>query len=158
MRRDDPDTTLGLVVNARGGSSIRNWQKGKPNYDKTLSRLRAAQTTGHLAGVLWHQGEVDIDADGYVESLAKTIADLRADLGTPKLPFVVGQLSPLTTGKKADATRRFNEALLGLPKKVAHTAVVETKGLTGGLHFDSRSTRLLGERYAEAMIAARKGE
>ena len=37
-------------------------------------------------------------------------------------------------------------------------AIVETKGLTGGLHFDARSTRLLGERYAEAMSAARKGK
>ena len=40
--------------------------------------------------------------------------------------------------------------------KEAIEIIVESKGLTGGLHFDARSTRLLGERYAEAMIAARK--
>ena len=159
MRSSDPAVSVGLVVNAQGGSAIRTWKKGQPNYDRTLTRLRAAQAAGHLKGVLWHQGEEDIHAaDGYLDALAKLVADLRADLGDPKLPFVAGQLSPLTSGKDAEATRRFNEMLSGLPKKVAHTAVVESKGLTGGLHFDARSTRLLGERYAEAMLAARIGK
>jgi len=155
MRKADPAVSIGLVVNAQGGSAIRTWRKGQPNYDRTLPRLRAAQSAGQLKGILWHQGEEDIAADGYLNALAKLIADLRADLGDPTLPFVAGQLAP-TTGKDADATRRFNEMLRGLPKKVPHSAVVESTGLTGGLHFDARSTRLLGERYAEAMRAARK--
>lgn len=53
---------LGLVVNARGGSSINSWLKGSKDgyYEEALSRIRIAMKQGGvLKAILWHQGEAD---------------------------------------------------------------------------------------------------
>ena len=53
---------LGLVVNARGGSSINSWLKGSKDgyYEEALSRVRIAMEQGGvLKAILWHQGEAD---------------------------------------------------------------------------------------------------
>ena len=53
---------VGLVVNARGGSSINSWLKGSKDgyYEEALSRVRIAMKQGGvLKAILWHQGEAD---------------------------------------------------------------------------------------------------
>ena len=59
---------LGLVVNARGGSSINSWMKGaKDNYyDEALSRIRQAMKFGTLKAIIWHQGESDSNAQRHI--------------------------------------------------------------------------------------------
>ena len=87
---------VGLVVNARGGSSIDSWLKGSKDgyYEAALERVRLAQKQGGvLKAVIWHQGEADCqDPEAYRKKLALLVETLRADLGQPELPFVVGQL------------------------------------------------------------------
>ena len=154
MLQAHPDVALGLVVNPQGGSAIETWKKGskKSNYDKTLARLGPAHDTGIIKGVLWHQGEANQAlGEKYLEPLAEVIGQFRADLKDAKLPFVAGQLAPLTKGKETIAA--FNQALLKLPARVPHSAVVKTDDFTGDdIHFDTAETRKLGERYAEQML------
>ncbi|MBU0678848.1 MAG: sialate O-acetylesterase [Verrucomicrobia bacterium] len=137
---------VGLVVNARGGSSIAEWRKGSEYYDEAVRRARIARETGVLKGVLWHQGESDLRNAGYLEELSKLVENLRKDLDSPDLPFVAGKLR---RGKAV------NKQLAELPLTVPYTAVVEAEDLTmlrDGLHFDSASARTLGRRYADAML------
>src|SRR5262245_10508952 len=63
MLEANPEAAIGLVVNSKGGSAIESWKKtGKAsNYDKTLDRVRPIQNTGVVKGVLWHQGESNLD-------------------------------------------------------------------------------------------------
>lgn len=46
---------IGLVVNARGGSSIHSWKKGAKDgyHEEALSRIRSAMRHGTLKAVLW---------------------------------------------------------------------------------------------------------
>ena len=63
---------VGLVVNARGGSSIDSWLKGAADgyYEQALARTRQALEYGSLKAVIWHQGETDIaEPEAYLPKL-----------------------------------------------------------------------------------------
>lgn len=51
-----PGTEIGLVVNAKGGSSINQWHPDSLFFKEAVSRTRTAMQYGQLKGVLWHQG------------------------------------------------------------------------------------------------------
>ena len=140
----DQDITLGLVVNAKGGSSIRQWVKGGRFYGEAIRRTRSAQKTGTLKGILWHQGESDKDDADYLPKLRTLIGNLRKDLGQPKLPFVAGQIKDVPL---------INDQLVELPATVPDTATASSLGLTtmDRWHFDAASMRELGTRFANAM-------
>jgi hypothetical protein len=149
-----PDAAIGLVVNSKGGSAIESWMKGAKgsNYDRTMDRIRPIRNSGIVKGILWHQGEANLDlGDKYLDSLATVIDQFRKDLADQALPFVAGQIAPLAKDKeKIDA---LNRALLELPKRTPHTRVVRADDLSGkDIHFDSAETRKLGQRYAEEML------
>ncbi|MDH5603799.1 MAG: sialate O-acetylesterase, partial [Cyclobacteriaceae bacterium] len=67
----------------------------------------------------------------------------------PDLPFVAGQIIGNNQPRKD-----FNEMILALPDKVTNTFVVSSKGLAvfDGVHFDNRSQKKLGKRYAKALL------
>lgn len=152
MLEADGKASIGLVVNSQGGSSIELWKKGAKNYERTLERIRPAAKSGVLKGILWHQGEANQAlGEKYLDVLAQVIAQFRKDLDAPDLPFVAGQIAPVSKGKEVVDT--FNQALLKLPSRTAHTGVARTEGFKGNdIHFDAAETRKLGQRYAEEML------
>jgi hypothetical protein len=144
MLQKDAGITLGLVVNAKGGSSLKEWAKGTKFYDEAVRRTKAAQKSGKLKGILWHQGESDEKDTDYLPKLQALIADLRKDLAEPLLPFVCGQIKDVPL---------INDQLMALPLSVPATACASADGLSAmdRWHFDARSVKLLGERYALLM-------
>lgn len=141
MRKADPKTTIGLLVNARGGSKIEQWEKGQPLYDHMLKRAKGRR----FAGVLWHQGESNANDPDYLDKLLRLVATLRKDLGDPNLPFVAGKIS---------GSYPVNDAIAALPGRAKHTAVASVDGLKrlDKWHFDRASQLALGERYAKAWL------
>ncbi|MBI1313023.1 sialate O-acetylesterase [bacterium] len=139
-----PDTTVGLISNARGGTSVEEWQKGRPLYDNTLKRLQAVERL-KVDGVIWHQGEANRDDPKYLDKLQRVIESLRADLNSPNLPFVAGEIY---------GEAPVNGLLRQLPETVPATGVASAAGLTviDKVHFDRKSQLTLGERYAEQML------
>ncbi len=144
MLKNSRDVSLGLIVNARGGSSIREWEKGKPFYQDAVKRALIAKKSGRLKGILWHQGESDAGDKEYLGKLTALVENLRADLDEPALPFVAGEVNNVPL---------INDQLADLPKKVKHAAIVSSKDLKAydRWHFDTASVIVMGERYAEAM-------
>jgi hypothetical protein len=153
MLAEHPGTTIGLVVNARGGSKIEQWIPSEKYYKEALRRTRQAMKSGTLKGILWHQGESNHSDTDYLVKLKALVNNLRSDLDDPKLPFVVGQIN--SSKKKYPV----NEQLLKLPTQLKATACISSRGLTttDAWHFDATSQKLLGERYAKAMISLQKG-
>ena len=150
MRKANPEATIGLVVNARGGSKIEQWAPETKFYNDILKRAKAAQQTGTLKGILWHQGESNSsDPESYLSLLKALVENLRKDLKSPKLSFVAGQIKE---GEK------INEEIIKLPKTVAHTGITLAKGLKtmDQWHFDAESMIMLGERYAAQMLKIQK--
>jgi hypothetical protein len=145
MLEKDKAISIGLVVNAKGGTSIKLWAKGSKFYKEAVKRTRLAQKTGVLKGVLWHQGESDSKDPKYLDKLKALIADLRKDLDDPKLPFVAGEVQKV---------KLINDQIKKLPKAVEFTGLASAKDLTtmDRWHFDAKSMKLLGKRYAEAML------
>ncbi|MGJ8734646.1 MAG: sialate O-acetylesterase [Cellulophaga sp.] len=150
MIKANAGNKIGLVVNAKGGTSIEAWKPGEPFYNEAVSQTKKALKYGVLKGIIWHQGEANASRyNTYMSKITELITALRQDLQMPDLAFVAGQLS-------SDKPQRnnFNKMILELPDNVKNTGVALTEGLTtiDSTHFDSASQRLLGKRYAEEML------
>lgn len=153
MLEKDKRISIGLVVNAKGGTKIEQWKKGTHFYNEAVRRTKKAQETGVLKGILWHQGEGNVsNAEQYLGELSALIANLRTDLGDPNLPFVAGEiLYPKSLSRDQNP---INNQIAMLPNAVPFTGVASAQGLTlqDYAHFDAKSMKLLGERYAEEML------
>lgn len=142
---------IGLVVNAKGGSKIVEWMPGTVFFEEAVERTREAMRYGTLKGIIWHQGESDSDplrTSLYLSRIEILIHAFREAFDQPDLPFVAGQISEDREGRTL-----FNEMLNRLPDFIPNTAVISSEGTKtfDGVHFDSGSQILLGERYAAAM-------
>lgn len=164
LEATDSGVTIGLIPAAAGGSPIDSWTPGGYHrqtkshpYDDALRRARHAMKTGRLRGILWHQGESDSKpglAEPYAEKLHALIARIRKDLKAPHAPFVVGQMGQFAERPWNAAKKQVDKAHREIAKHVKNTAFVDSDGLHhkgDQVHFDAKSYRELGRRYAKAM-------
>lgn len=162
----DPSANIGLIPTAVGGSPITSWEPGvlyeetgAHPWDDAIRRVKAAMPQGEVRAILWHQGESDGNdaaAPLYEGRLRALIARFRAELGSPSLPFIIGQLGrfdgkPWTSGyQQVDAAHRRVAA------DTPGVAFVSSAGLADKgdqLHFSADAARELGRRYAAAYLA-----
>lgn len=152
---------VGLVVNARGGSSIDSWQKGSEDgyYEEALARVRIAlQQGGSLKAILWHQGESDCsDPEAYREKLIAMVRSFRADLGQPDLVVIVGELSRWNWTGTPEGTTPFNRMIREVASFLPDSDWVSSEGADWyqdetDPHFGTRGQLLLGKRYAEKVL------
>lgn len=159
MAEANPNIKIGLVPCAVGGSSINVWKPGALDkntnthpYDDAMKRIHIAMQSGIFKGALWHQGESDSNPESagtYMPKLISLIAEIRAAVKNPNLPFVAGQLGPYK-----DVYDNINKVIEALPDKMPFTAIASSKGLKhkGDVtHFDSQSAEKLGQRFAKKM-------
>lgn len=161
-----PGVRVGLIPAACGGSPISTWTPGayfaeteSHPYDDAIARARRALPQGTLQGILWHQGESDRApelAPRYEQALTALIARFRADLDAPSVPFVIGQVGEFSGAPWDAPAREVDAAQRRVAATVPKTAFVSAQGLTSkgdDLHFDARSLREFGKRYAAALLA-----
>ncbi len=153
---------IGLIVNARGGSSINSWVKGSSDgyYEKTLERLKDISKWGEIKAILWHQGEADSKyPDSYRQKLTNLVQNLRTDLNSPQLLFVAGELAYWRGSNKASTA--FNDMIRTISDFIPNSASVSAEGLTPlkdftDPHFDAKSQLVLGNRYALKVLEKSK--
>lgn len=148
------EAPVGLVVNARGGSSIQNWTKGGTGdpkdtlYLPTITRALEAQKWGTFKGILWHQGEANKrDLDDYITRLQQLVLDLRTDLNDPQLLFLAGQI-----GRFGLDVDDFNNLITTISSHITNADWVSSENL-GNIpgdnnHFNRDAAIELGKRYA----------
>jgi hypothetical protein len=162
LREEMPDRMIGLIPCAWGGAPIDSLGPGSPLYANAIRRARIAARSGTLAGVLWHQGESDADLESlaalHAGKLQALIRQLRIDLGSPSLPFLIGDLGGFgDENRKPDFVARRNLVRAGL-RRVAtedpHAAFIESTGLPGvdSVHFGRDALIEFGHRYAAAYL------
>ena len=158
---------VGLVVNARGGTTVEQWvvtdYAGEHAlYDAAVARAKTALQNNPgatLRGVIWHQGEGNNNPTTsvtYVENIAEIVAGLRTDLDAPDAVFVAGEV-----GTWQGRGAYINPEIRHIPDVVPNSGWVSSEGLTThetttdpwGPHFDSASQRTLGERFAAEMLS-----
>ena len=150
---------IGLVVNARGGTSIESWEKGYKGandyhlYEEAVKEIRKAEKYGKLKAIIWHQGEANSRRSSqYMALLKKLVKDLRHDLGG-NIYFVAGQI-----GQWRPTNKNINQVITMIPNDIKNSDYVSTDGLSplkgdsSNPHFDTRSQLILGERYAEKVL------
>ncbi len=156
----DPDTDIGLVPRAVGSTPLERWMPGADLYEGAMAAACEAAREGTIKAVLWHQGEHDskseADASSYLQRFTTMVRTLRERLGTPSLPVILGELGAyLVARPDFPHYHTVNAELRKIPDALLHSAFVNAEGLTDkgdSLHYDARSLRTFGERYAAAYL------
>jgi len=162
LAAENPLVSIGLVPAAVGATYLSEWVKGDDHYENAVRRAKAAIKNGRLRGILWHQGEGDsqtqVNALTYGTRWTQFINDLRADLGDPDLPVVIGELCRSIYRRPNGESRNayeVNMQLATIPLTVPHCVFVASDGLKDKgdfVHFDAASQREFGRRYAHAFL------
>ncbi len=157
---------IGLIPCAKEGSSIEEWQRNMSDhtlYGSCLKRARAASPMGKIKGLLFFQGETDAldplyesqkvkNPGKWREKFSTFVYDIRKDLGIKDLPIVFAQIG-INRNEKAFKNWRIvqeEQSKVHLPncKMIkTHDLSLREEG-----HFDNKSYRVIGERFAQALM------
>ena len=151
------DVQVGLIPCADGGTSLDQWKEGGLLYDHAVLQAKLASRTSTIAGVLWHQGEVDCGENSYptyAKRFQKIMDAFRRDLNLYDVPFLLGGLGDFLKDREQNPEMQnfihVNEELQKISEGNEMTGFVSAEGLTGkadNLHFNSVSLREFGTRY-----------
>jgi len=164
MADESRDIKIGLIPCAKGGSSINQWfrdslheQTNSYPYNEMIKRAKKAVSDGTLKGILWHQGESDTrsasDISNYEYKFYAMINSIKTDLDIQDIPVVMGELGHFYYQKNPRA-RDMNTLFHKMAESNSCVGLVTVESLShkgDTAHFDSRSYRELGGRYARKM-------
>jgi len=160
----DSNTVVALLPCAVGGSSVNFWLNDsifhgvhlKSNF---IEKVELAKKQGVLKGILWHQGESDASADkipGYESKLKKLFAFFREYAGDDSLPILVGELGAYPVSEKMKTNwKSINDIIHRMAATDKYVFYIHTGDLEpkeDNIHFNSKSQRTLGQRYAEVYL------
>lgn len=160
-RLNDTSVYIGLLPCAVGGSSAEQWLndstfRNVKLFSNLTTRMSLASEYGTIKGILWHQGENNANPEGfrnYRQNLRKLFSAFRKSAQNDSLQILTGEigsfLNKKTFGFYPDSV---NLALKETADSDKNISLIRTGDLTHGgdtIHFDSRSLRILGKRYAE---------
>lgn len=166
---------VGVVHVAVGGCKIELFQKDKREeyiktapewmlgmlkeydndpYARLVEMARIAQKDGVIKGILLHQGESNTGDKEWPEKVKSVYDNLLADLNlkAEEVPLLAGEV---VNADHAGTCAGMNPIIATLPQVVKNCAVVSSKNLSCAadhLHFDAAGYRVLGRRYAAAVL------
>lgn len=174
-REANPQTRVVLVPAADGNTGFiqDNWRTGDPLYEAAVARVDQAMVLALaddpgavLGGILWLQGEDEVQAtvygDQYAAMVRGLIRDLRADIAAagPDTPFVLSGMSPdwypgETTGPEVQAALRETPQVIHRTGFADSDAAPALGGPAGDpIHYIAESAREMGRRQYGALVAA----
>jgi hypothetical protein len=159
--------TIGLAPCAVGGSSIEQWLGDSTHrdvnlYSNLLQKAAVASKHGTNKGVLWHQGENNATATGhkdFYQNVRRFFERVRNDLTDPELSIYSGELGSYLKASDYPSKDSVNRDLHNLAGKMENLYVIGTHDFTAlkdTVYFDSKSQRLMGVRFAEAVYKSKK--
>ncbi len=159
LKRTADSIHILLIPTAIGGSSIEQWINDKKHRDiKLLSnfktKLEVAQHYGSLKGIIWHQGESNANnkasINAYYTNLIRLTSIFRKLANNDQLPILIGELGAFSNNKENWSL--LNKKINDFAKTDSLIKVVSSHNLKDKgdkLHFNAKSIRELGKRYAE---------
>jgi len=157
-----PDSvSILLIPTAVGGSSINQWIGDSLHRKVNLlsnfrQKVELAKNFGEIKGLLWHQGESDAKhllVRTYAMSLKDLFEDFRKNINNKKLPILTGEIGTFTPDSTFQTA--INKSIVSNAKKDKYVFLIQTSDFTDNgdkLHFDSKSQRIMGKRFAHKYI------
>ena len=158
------EVVIALLPTAVGGSSIGYWLNdstfnGVNLRSNLVEKINLAKEHGTLKGILWHQGESDATPEKlpqYACNLKTLFYLMRFVSDDSRLPIVVGELASFPKSESMHkGWNEINTIIERVVKEDHNAALVPAGDLTSNpdfIHFDAASQRMMGKRYAEAML------
>lgn len=148
---------VALLPCAVGSSAIVQWLgdslvQQQHIYSRLVQLVKMGTAKGHLAGLLWLQGEEDAQdsrSKCYAKQLAAFFTKIRGDLETPTMPVLSGKL-PLFQHLPFKAV--VNAGIDSVAASLPGVYLVPTDDLgcnPDRLHYNAAAQRLLGARMAQ---------
>ncbi|MEO9890999.1 sialate O-acetylesterase [Aurantibacter sp.] len=137
-----------------------NWNKGDELYEDAVERVKYIINNypgSSLKTILWHQGENDVYNDNYQKDIDIFINNIRQDLNSPSVPFILGGMVPYWV--EQDQTRIEQQQIIqNTPNRISNTGYADPSLPTvinkavntdDEIHFDAEGQREMGKRYFE---------
>lgn len=155
--------SIDVVPCAKDGSAIDQWGQARARgtlYGSCMARIDEAG--GRPTGILWYQGEADTRtmalANAWRVKFVALVKSMRHDLGQPRLPVVLVELSDRDP-RPEGAARYPGWQTVQAAQRNLDVHCVTTVSATGlaqnpdRLHLATEGQRILGRRIADAMAA-----
>lgn len=152
---------IGLVMAAYGGAPLRWWNAAENGalLDNMLEMLGECDL--HPKAVLWYQGEAEGFEDSaatYGDRFAAFVADVRARLHMPTLPFITFQINRMYTPCGEDVDRQW-----GMVRQAQRDAMYDLPGvytlpsldvaMYDFIHNAASGNLVIGERAARCALS-----
>lgn len=174
-----PGRKVLLVPAAKGGTRLcsdsgESWRATRPTpslYAAAIAQTQEAITaagagTHRVAAVLWLQGEADsfvsTPAATYQTDLDNLIDAFRADLGDPRLPFIIGPMvhewvANGSTGAPAGTAAQIRDVQADTPNRKPRTGYVPATAdmphdPADVIHWPGPAQRIIGRRLHEEWL------
>lgn len=148
---------IGLIQTSKGGSPLEQWNPTDgPLFEGMLRFIQS--NGGKVKAILWYQGCSDANescSGDYLERFRCMVDGLREKLGY-EVPFLTCQLNRCLDSTEDVCWSRVRQAQLEAALTIRKVFVVSTVDLrlaADGIHNDSSSVIMLGERLARAAMA-----
>lgn len=146
---------LGLIPCAHGGTKIIQWQPGGELFENMIHKASLIDKEDEIVCILWAQGESDArnieSVEEYTALFDKMLDELDNRLGTKKVPLILADIPPFYYENATyQKTEIISQAIKEIASRSERFGFVKTHGLTSqedGLHYDSKSYRILGKRF-----------
>ena len=157
-----PEDQVFLIKYAQGSTALHDdwappagpeWLGLQATVASALGELTQAGIPFELGGMFWMQGEGDaVDGMGaaYEANLRAFVDQVRLDLASPDLPFVLGRILEGWGDPFNDQAVRAAQVAVGTTTPWATWVDTDDLSALGG-HYDADGQVHLGERFAEAL-------
>ncbi len=151
---------IGLVMCAYGGAPLRWWNKAENGAltDNMMDML--SEYDLHPKAMLWYQGEAEgfeLSAETYEARFAAFVADVRARLSQPELPFITFQINrqyppcDLTLDRQWGVVRQAQRDAMVRQKNV-YTLPTTDVAMYDFIHNAASANLVLGERAVKCAL------
>ena len=126
-------------------------------YQRLVDVGKIAKQTGVIKGILFHQGEADVNRDDWPVRVRKVYRDLTADLqlDSTRVPFLMGEFVTSEVGGQMGWRNSTVERTVEMIPNAHLISAKDCPGLNEDgiyLHFTREGYQKLGERYAATML------